>query len=132
MSLWERVRFRPLLVSLGHADGGYPALYRRLRHFFDFDACVEVRDSASGVENASANDDVSLGPMNLQVSAGNRSKEDAAFEPAELIGESDALALNESQAGGVIGVHQDSVPWRAVKRVHVSINERVELFSTPG
>src|SRR5258708_39103183 len=68
--------------------------------------------------------------MNLKVAASDGRQHHAAFETSQVVGQSDALVVSKLEAGGVVGVHQDSVAGRAIDGIRRGIDNRVELFSS--
>ena len=92
---------------------------------------VVVGHATQRVRDAAFDDYIALGPVNLQVAAGDWCQENRSFESADVVGERDAIVLAQVQNGCILNIDQHRITRRAVERVQVCVNQLVELFSTP-
>ena len=72
--------------------------------------------------DSSADDEVTLRPMDLQIASSDGRQKNVAVKSACFIGQRDAVVLNEMQLGGVFGIHQHGIARRAVHGIDFGID----------
>ena len=55
-----------------------------------------------------------------------------AFKVAVITAQHDAVALANTEGGGLCGIDVDSIATSAGERIHLGVDHRVELFAAPG
>src|SRR5690606_34477260 len=70
--------------------------------------------------------------VHLQVSSRNRSQENPPFVTPKLVDQSDAVTIGKVQVRRIFRIHKNRVALRPGQRIHLGVNQRIELLAATG
>src|SRR5439155_21997669 len=108
------------IASWSHPGGG---------HRIDSHEGVVVRHLARGVDDPTADEHISLGPVDLYVPRSDRSETQATPIGTEFVRQLNFVPLSKVQGRGVFLGDEDVPAPCAEERIDVFLDHRIELFS---
>ena len=96
------------------------------------DLRIVIGHTAERVDHPAFYDRISFGPVDLEIAPSDGGEKNTALKTTQMVDQNNALAICHMQTGGIFRIHENSIPCGSGDRIHIVLNEGIELLSTTG